>query len=43
MGKFVTGNVNYVLIMYLINFVMVTADIALYFRNRRLDKLTAKN
>lgn len=43
MGKFVTGNVNYVLIMYLVNFVMVTADIALYFRNRRLDRLAAKN
>ncbi len=41
MGKFVTGNVNYVLIMYLINFVMVTADIVLYFRNRRLDREAA--
>lgn len=37
-GKIVTGNVNYVLIAYIINFVMVTADIVLYFHNKKLDK-----
>ena len=40
-GKIVTGNINYVLIMYIINFVIVTTDVALYFRNRRLDKIAA--
>lgn len=41
MGKIITGNINYVLIMYVINFVMVTADVLLYFRNKKLDKVAA--
>ncbi|MBQ9784415.1 MAG: hypothetical protein IJW29_02835 [Clostridia bacterium] len=28
----------YVLVFYILNFVMVAADLALYFRNRALDK-----
>ena len=36
--KFISGNVNYVLIMYVINTLLVSADIFLYFRNARLDR-----
>ena len=38
-GKFITGNVTYVLIAYVINVVMVTVDILLTLRNMALDKL----
>ena len=38
-GKFVTNNINYVLIIYAINIIMVSIDICLYFRNTKLDKL----
>lgn len=37
-GKFVSGNINYVLALYFINFFMVGADTLLYYRNRRLDR-----
>jgi len=37
-AKLVTGQVNYVLAFYALNLLMVCADIALYFRNRRLDR-----
>ena len=33
------GNITYVFIFYIINICMVSADIVLYFRNRRLDAL----
>ncbi len=33
----------YVLFFYVLNFVMVSADFILYFRNKRLDKEAAKN
>lgn len=32
----------YVLFFYCLNFIMVGADVCLYFRNRRLDKEAAK-
>ena len=38
-GKFITGNVTYVLIAYVINVVMVLSDILLTLRNMALDKL----
>ena len=39
-GKLVGGNFKwYVLFFYFLNFAMVGADVILYFRNRRLDKL----
>ena len=38
-GTFVTGNVTYVLIAYVINVVMVLIDILLTLRNMALDKL----
>jgi len=40
-AKVVSGSVNYVLVFYIINSVMVTLDILLYFRNRALDMATA--
>ncbi len=41
-GKIVTDNITYVFIFYVINLAMISADIILYFRNRRLDKLSAE-
>ncbi len=32
----------YVVIFYILNFIMVSADLIIYFRNRRLDKLAEK-
>ncbi|MGI6745614.1 MAG: hypothetical protein BWY46_00709 [Firmicutes bacterium ADurb.Bin300] len=37
LAKIASGSINYVLIFYLINFVMVFFDISLYFRNKRLE------
>ncbi len=37
-GKIVGNNINYVLILYLINLVFVLIDFALYFVNRRREK-----
>ena len=37
-GKIVGKNINYVLILYLINLVFVLIDFALYFVNRRREK-----
>ena len=33
----------YVLFFYFINFIMVGADLVLYFRNKKLDKLSNEN
>ena len=41
-GKFITGNVTYVLVAYVINVVMVTVDILLTLRNMALDKLAER-
>ena len=38
-GKILTHNITYVFIFYILNILMVSLDILLYFRNRRLDKL----
>jgi len=35
--KFMAGNLTYVVIFYMINFIMVFIDLCLYFRNRRID------
>lgn len=37
-GKLISGNITYVFAFYILNIVMVTADILLYIRNMRLDK-----
>ena len=39
-AKLMAGNITYVLIFYIINLLMVGADMALYLRNRKLDKLS---
>ena len=36
-AKFVSGNLNWVLIVYFINVVCIAANCLVYFRNRRLD------
>ena len=36
-SKFMAGNINYVLVLYIINLVMVSTDILLYVRNKRYD------
>lgn len=36
-GKIVSKSITYVFIFYLINIAMVSVDLALYIRNRRLD------
>ena len=38
-AKITAGNVTYVLFFYVLNILMVSVDITLYFRNRRLDRL----
>lgn len=40
-GKIVTDNITYVFIFYVLNIVMVSIDICLYVRNRKLDKENA--
>jgi hypothetical protein len=40
-GKIITNNIKYVFIFYVINLVMVSVDIALYMRNKSLDKNAA--
>ncbi len=37
-SKIIAGNINYVVIFYIINLVMVSIDLMLYFRNLRLDR-----
>ena len=34
-----TGHITYVLFFYVLNFCMVLADVFLYMRNRRLDRI----
>ncbi len=38
-AKFVAGRVNYVLVVYILNFVIVSMNLAVYFRNRKLDRV----
>ena len=37
-AKLVTGQINYVLAVYLLNLVIVSANVVVYFRNVTLDK-----
>ena len=41
-GKFIGGNVTYVLAVYVLDVLMVSTDIVLTCRNRRLDRLAEK-
>lgn len=38
-SKFAAGNLNYVVLFYIINFVMVSIDVLIHFRNQKLDRL----
>ena len=38
-GKFVSGNVTYVAVVYVLDILMVSTDLILTLRNHRLDKL----
>lgn len=37
-AKLIAGHINYVLVVYLINLVMVSLNLCVYFRNRALDR-----
>ena len=37
-GKFVSGKMSYVLVLYIINFIMVSADLVLYFINKKREE-----
>lgn len=37
-AKLIAGQINYVLIVYLLNLAIVTVNVAVYFRNAALDR-----
>lgn len=39
-GKIINGNYNYVLIAYLVNLLFVSVNLAVYFINKRNDKMS---
>lgn len=39
LSKAIAGRINYVVVFYIINMIMVSIDLSLYFRNKKLDKL----
>ncbi|MBO4406057.1 MAG: hypothetical protein J5849_00015 [Clostridia bacterium] len=41
-SKLISGNVTYVFFFYVLNLLMVSFDLILYFRNKRLDRLASK-
>ena len=42
-AKIIMGNINYVLVAYLLNLAIVSLNLVVYFRNVALDKLVNKN
>jgi hypothetical protein len=42
-AKIVLGNINYVLVAYLLNLAIVSLNLVVYFRNVALDKQVNKN
>ena len=42
-AKIVLGNINYVLVAYLLNLAIVSLNLIVYFRNMALDKKANKN
>ena len=36
-GKIISGNINYVLVVYVFNFVIVSVDVILFFINRKKE------
>lgn len=41
-SKLISGNVTYVFFFYVLNLLMVSFDLFLYFRNKRFDRLSSK-
>ena len=41
-AKLISGNINYVLIAYILNLAIVSLNLAVYFRNVALDKKNAE-
>lgn len=41
-AKIILGDINYVVVFYIVDILMVTTDIILTFRNRRLDRESDK-
>ena len=41
-GKIIAGNITYVVAVYLLDIAMVSADLVLTLRNKRLDRLAEK-
>lgn len=39
-AKVISGRINYVLVVYIINTVMVSANLLIYFINRRYDRMS---
>ena len=37
-AKFVMGRINYVLAVYIVNFMIVSVNLGVYFRNRAIDR-----
>ena len=37
-AKLISGEINYVLVVYLVNFIFVSANLAVFFINKRNDK-----
>ena len=42
-GKIISGNINFVLFLYVLNFVVVSTDFGLYFRNKKYEKEMTAN
>ena len=42
-AKIIMGNINYVLVAYLLNLAIVSLNLIVYFRNMSLDKKANKN
>jgi hypothetical protein len=42
-AKILTGQINYVLVAYLINLAIVSLNLVIYFRNSSLDKKSERN
>lgn len=38
-SKLISGSITYVVVVYILDLIMVTTDLILTLRNRRLDKL----
>ena len=41
-GKFISGNITYVVAFYILDILLVSTDLILTFRNRKLDKARDK-